>query len=205
MIQKFFPNLTQLQLNQYKTLVEVCSQWNTKINVISRKDIGNLEVHHILHSLAIAKFINFVPDTTIIDLGTGGGFPALPLAIFFPDSHFHLVDRISKKLRVAEEIARACGLKNVTFQQGDFSECKFKADFIVSRAVMPLFDLIKTCRKNISKINRNPLPNGLITLKGGDLSDELSRINQPVEIISVSSYFPGIPHFTDKFLIYLSL
>lgn len=199
-LQKYF-NLTPRQLEQFRALADTCRSWNDKINVISRKDIDNIEVNHILHSLAIAKFLQFTPGSVVIDLGTGGGFPGLPLAILFPEVKFHLVDRIGKKLRVAEEIARACGLENVTFQHGDFGECKVQADFVVSRAVMPQADLVKLVRKNISPEQRNAVPNGLITLKGGDLDAELSTVRVPTEVLPLSGWFAE-PYFATKSLLY---
>ncbi|MDE6422034.1 MAG: class I SAM-dependent methyltransferase, partial [Muribaculaceae bacterium] len=140
-ILKYFPNLTDLQRSQLQKMTELYPEWNEKINVISRKDIDNIEINHLLHSLAIAKFINFKPGSRIMDFGSGGGLPGLPLAVLFPDVHFHLIDRIGKKIKVAKEIADAVGLKNVSFQHGDSGECHEKFDFIVSRAVMPQADL----------------------------------------------------------------
>lgn len=203
-IESYFPKLTERQKEQFKLLANACRDWNEKINVISRKDIDNLEINHILHSLSIAKFIEFKPGTEIIDLGTGGGFPGLPLAILFPDVKFHLVDRIAKKIKVAEEMAKACGLENVTFQQGDFGECKKKADFIVSRAVMPQSELVKIGRKNIKKENSNALPNGIISLKGGDLQEEIKKVGSPTESVDVTNYF-DIPFFNTKKILYTQI
>lgn len=203
-IEKYFPEISPRQREQFETLISTCREWNDKINVISRKDIDNIEINHVLHSLAIAKFIKFTPGTTVIDLGTGGGFPALPLAILFPDVRFHLVDRIGKKLKVAGEIAEACGLQNVSFQHGDFKECKVEADFVVSRAVMPQGELVKLVKKNIRKENINAVPNGLITLKGGELEGELRSVKEPTEIVDISSYFSE-PFFETKKIVYTSL
>lgn len=200
-IENYFPELTERQKEQFEILGSTCTHWNDKINVISRKDIDNLEVNHILHSLAIAKFIRFAPDSMIIDLGSGGGFPGLPLAILFPDVKFHLVDRIGKKLRVAEEMAKACGLENVNFQHGDFTECKVPADFIVSRAVMPQDELVKLARKNIIKECHNAIPNGLISLKGGDLHNELKKVKGDTETVEISSFFTE-PFFETKKIVY---
>ena len=204
MIKDYFPYLSESQLAQLQTLAAAAREWNEKVNIISRKDIDTIEVNHILHSLSIARYISFAPGSVVIDLGTGGGFPALPLAVLFPDVHFHLVDRVGKKLRVAEEIARACGLTNVTFQHGDFSECKFKADFIISRAVMPQAQLVRLARKNISREQRNAIPNGLISLKGGDLTAELAEVKAPSEVVDISGYFSE-PFFATKKIVFTPL
>lgn len=202
--RQYFPEITDIQLHQLNTIAAACTDWNDKINVISRKDIDNIDVNHILHSLAIAKFIRFAPGSTVIDLGTGGGFPGLPLAVLFPDVKFHLVDRIGKKLKVAEEIAGQCGLTNVSFQHGDFGECKVMADFVVSRAVMPQADLVKLVRRNIKKENINAVPNGLITLKGGDLQEELKKVNRPSEVVEFDTYFDQ-PFFKTKKIVYTQI
>lgn len=203
-ITKYFPDLSERQLEQFETMSRLYPEWNAKINVISRKDIDNLEINHILHSLAIAKFLKFSPGSRILDFGTGGGFPGIPLAVMFPDVSFHLVDRTGKKLRVASEIATACGLRNVTFIHGDVAECKDKFDFVVSRAVMPQADLLKICRKNISSEQRNALPNGLITLKGGELGSELKAIGRNSEVVDVNNYF-NEEFFKEKRVVYTSL
>lgn len=203
-IEKYFPDLTERQKEQLQTLADTCRQWNEKINVVSRKDIDNIETNHILHSLAIAKFISFTPGTTVIDLGTGGGFPGIPLAILFPEVKFHLVDRIGKKLLVAQEIAKACGLENVTFQHGDFGECKVQADFIVSRAVMPQPDLVRIARKNIRKEQQNALPNGLITLKGGEIDAEIRPVKSHTEVVNIDNYF-DLPFFNTKKIVYTAI
>lgn len=202
LILQYFPTLSENQKNAFHKMELLYPEWNAKINVISRKDIENIVEHHILHSLAIAKFITFTGGTRVLDFGCGGGFPSIPLATLFPDVHFHLIDRIAKKLRVAEAIASEIGLTNVSFQHGDIAECKEKFDFVVSRAVMPLPSLIKYCRKNIISIQRNSLPNGLITLKGGDLNKELGTWSKSTIVDPVSAYFPNEPHFVDKFVTY---
>jgi len=199
-IFKYFPSLSDTQKDQFIRMMEAYPEWNAKINVISRKDIENLEVNHILHSLAIAKFITFTPGSKVMDLGCGGGLPGLPLAIIFPDVHFHLIDRTGKKILVAKEVAKACGIENVSFQHGDVAECKEKFDFVVSRAVMPQGDLIKLCRKNIASKQANALPNGLITLKGGELSNEMKGVAAG-ETVDVSQYFSE-PFFKTKKIAY---
>lgn len=171
-ILKYFPDLTEEQKQQFAALYDLYTDWNAKINVISRKDIENLYEHHVLHSLGIAKVIRFTPGTRIMDLGTGGGFPGIPLAILFPEVKFHLVDSIGKKVRVATEVANSIGLKNVTLRHARAEEEKQLFDFVVSRAVMPLADLLKIIRKNIAPEQHNALPNGLICLKGGELARE---------------------------------
>ena len=203
-ILKYFPELTEIQRNQFDALGSLYPDRNEKINVISRKDIDNLYEHHILHSLAIAKFFTPIPGTTFLDMGTGGGFPGVPLAILWPDCHFHLIDRIGKKITVARSISEAIGLKNVTFQHGDIGECRQKFDFIVSRAVMRLGDLIPLIRKNISPRSSNSIPNGLLCLKGGNLTEELSAVSKPVLEVPLSDYYSE-DFFKTKELIYVEL
>ncbi len=203
-ILKYFPGLTERQTEQFAMLGTLYPDWNAKINVISRKDIDNLYTNHILHSLAIAKFFTPTPRTSFLDLGTGGGFPGIPLAIMFPDCRFHLIDRIGKKIKVAQSVAEAVGLTNVTFQHGDIGECREKFDFVVSRAVMRFDELVPLVRKNISKEQHNGIPNGVICLKGGDLADELRGMGRNVLRERVSSYFAE-PFFETKELIYLPL
>lgn len=195
--------LTDRQAEQFAQLDVLYRDWNSKINVISRKDIDNLYEHHVLHSLAIAKFLPFQPGTTILDVGTGGGFPGIPLAILFPECQFLLIDSIGKKIKVASEIAKALGLANVVCKQERAEEEKQKFDFIVSRAVMPMPDLVKLVRKNISPTHRNAIPNGLIVLKGGDLKEELRPFKE-AEIIPCTQWFKG-EWFDTKQVIYLPL
>lgn len=189
LILKYFPDLTEEQKRQFAALYDLYLDWNSKINVISRKDIENLYEHHVLHSLGIAKVIRFRPGTQIMDLGTGGGFPGIPLAILFPEVYFHLVDSIGKKVRVASEIANSIGLKNVTFRHARAEEEKGKFDFVVSRAVMPLTDLLKIIRKNISSKQQNALPNGLICLKGGELGNETMPVKNKTTLWDLKEFF----------------
>lgn len=188
-ISKYFPNITETQVEQFAQLEALYNDWNSKINVISRKDILNLYEHHVLHSLGIAKVINFRAGTSVMDLGTGGGFPGIPLAILFPEVQFHLVDSIGKKVRVANEVATAIGLKNVKFSHARAEEIKDKYDFVVTRAVMPMVDLVKVARKNISKEQHNALPNGIIALKGGELAGEIASMRGISTMWDLSEFF----------------
>lgn len=200
----YFPDLTDEQRSQFTALYDLYLDWNSKINVISRKDIVNLYQHHVLHSLGIAKVINFRPGTSIMDLGTGGGFPGIPLAILFPEVKFHLVDSIGKKVRVATEVANAIGLNNVTFRHARAEEEKQLFDFVVSRAVMPLTDLIKIIRKNISPKQQNSLPNGLICLKGGELEHEAMPFKNKTTMHNLSEDFKE-EFFKTKKVVYVNI
>jgi len=202
-ISEYF-KLTERQAEQFAQLDALYRDWNSKINVISRKDIDNLYEHHILHSLAIAKWIPFQAGTTILDVGTGGGFPGIPLAILFPECQFTLVDSIGKKIKVASEVAKSLGLTNVVCKQERVEEEKQKFDFVVSRAVMPLPDLVKLVRKNVSNKHRNAMPNGIVVLKGGDLNTELAPYIKTAEVTPCSDYFRG-DWFETKQVIYLPL
>lgn len=204
LIDKYFPSLTEEQRNQYDALYDLYLDWNSKINVISRKDIENLYEHHVLHSLGIACVIRFKPGTEVMDLGTGGGFPGIPLAIMFPEVHFHLVDSIGKKVKVATEVAAAIDLKNVTFQHARAEEVKDKFDFVVSRAVMPLADLARLVKKNILKKSINALPNGLICLKGGELASESHPFKNIVVIDDLSQWFKE-EYFGEKKVVFLPM
>ncbi len=197
-------SLTPLQVQQFTALGELYREWNAKINVISRKDIDNLYPHHILHSLAIAKVLHFQPGTTLLDVGTGGGFPGIPLAILFPECQFTLIDSIGKKVRVATEVAQAIGLSNVTCIQERAEMEKGKFDFIISRAVMPLPDLVKLIRKNVSTKHQNAMPNGLMVLKGGNLEGETHAYRKYVEITDISTLFAN-EWFKEKSVVYLPL
>ena len=203
MIISDYFKLTERQAEQFAQLDALYRDWNSKINVISRKDIDNLYEHHVLHSLAIAKLLPFQPGTSIMDVGTGGGFPGIPLAILFPECQFLLIDSIGKKIKVASEVAKALGLTNVVCKQERVEEEKQKFDFVVSRAVMPLPDLVKLIQKNISNKHRNAVPNGLVVLKGGDLKEELRPFKE-AEITPCSTFFRG-SWFTTKQVIYLPL
>lgn len=202
-IKKYFPQLSAKQIEQFTALNALYHDWNAKINVISRKDIDNLYEHHVLHSLAIAKRINFREGTNILDFGTGGGFPGIPLAIFFPEANFKLIDGTGKKVRVAQEVANAIGLENVLPAHLRGEEEKGKFDFIVSRAVMPLPDLIKIVKKNIACDQHNVLPNGVIVLKGGNLEGELMPYKRIAEKTELSQWFEE-DWFKEKYLIYVS-
>ena len=186
---KYFPNLSEEQIRQFTALRELYTDWNSKINVISRKDIDNLYEHHILHSLGIAKVIKFAPGTNIMDLGTGGGFPGIPLAILFPECKFHLVDSIGKKIKVATEVSNSIELKNVKLSHSRGEEIKDKYHFVVTRAVMPLIDLMKTVKKNIGNEQFNLLPNGIIALKGGELNAEMASMKNICTTWDLKDYF----------------
>ncbi len=201
-ILKYFPELTDEQRKQLEALDALYRDWNEKINVISRKDIDNLYEHHVLHSMAIAKIIRFQAGSKILDFGTGGGFPGIPLAILFPDCDFKLIDGIGKKIRVAQEVCNAIGLRNCHPEHLRGEEEKGKYDFVVSRAVMPLPDLYKIVRKNISQEQRNALPNGIICLKGGDLQEETRPYRNIVDITDINQFFDE-EWFQEKNIIYL--
>ncbi|GAY28287.1 16S rRNA (guanine(527)-N(7))-methyltransferase RsmG [Prevotella sp. MGM1] len=201
---KYFPNITERQIEQFEALYDLYFDWNTKINVISRKDIENLYEHHVLHSLAIAKYITFKPGTNVLDFGTGGGFPGIPLAIMFPECRFKLIDGTGKKIRVATEIVRSIGLKNCFPEHLRGEDERNKYDFIVSRAVMPLSDLTKIMHKNISRINKNAIPNGIISLKGGELQEELRPYKNIVETTEIVDWFTE-EWFKGKYVVYLPI
>lgn len=203
-IEKYFHNLSDTQRKQFVELGTLYPEWNSKINVISRKDIDNLYPNHILHSLGIAKFTDFKDGSSILDMGTGGGFPGIPLAIMHPNVKFHLVDRIGKKLKVAKDIADRIGLTNVTIQHGDIKEVKGTYDFVVSRAVMDLNDLIPLVKKLISKTNINSIPNGLICLKGGNLTSELQNVKGYSMVEDLKNYFDE-EFFDTKKVVYVQL
>jgi len=204
-IRRYFPDLTSGQYEQLAALGELYTDWNSKINVISRKDIDNLYEHHILHSLAIAKLIKFAQGTHIADVGTGGGFPGIPLAILFPEVSFTLIDSIGKKLKVGGDIAQKIGLSNVEFRHERAEEDKDKYHFVVSRAVMPVADLMPICRRLVdTKQQFNAYPNGLICLKGGDLLTETARFRNSTELIDINQYFSE-EFFNDKKVVYIQI
>ena len=201
LINKYFPNLTPLQREQLGMLSELYRDWNSKINVISRKDIDKLYLHHVLHSLAIAKVIDFAKGTSIIDLGTGGGFPGIPLAILFLHCKFHLVDSIGKKITVAQSVAESLNLTNITTQKARVEELKGNFDFAVTRAVAPMPEVVKWSRKLVRPGGLNTLPNGVIALKGGELKEELAPFRKTLEKWSIQKFFKE-EYFAEKFIIF---
>lgn len=203
-IKKYFSKLSPTQLLQFEQLYDLYVDWNAKINVISRKDIENLYVHHVLHSLAIAQVISFKPGSTVLDVGTGGGFPGIPLAILFPEVRFTLIDSIGKKIKVGTEVSKAIGLQNIELKHLRVQDEKGRFDFVVSRAVMPLDDLVKLVRKNLSKEGKNSLPNGLICLKGGELQHEILPYKNVADMFDVSDYFSE-EFFKTKKIVYVPL
>ena len=203
-IFQYFKDINDEQRAQFRALGPLYQEWTAKINVISRKDIDNLYMHHVLHSLGIAKVVNFRQGSNILDIGTGGGFPGIPLAILFPNCKFKLIDSIGKKTRVAAAVANAIGLKNVVVEHRNVIEEKNKYDFVVSRAVMNATDLVKLIRKNVSKEQRNALPNGLICLKGGDMTEEVAPFKNHSEIWDLKPYFDD-EFFDTKKVMYIQL
>lgn len=203
-ILKYFPKLTEIQQQQLAALYDLYFDWNSKINVISRKDIENLYEHHVLHSLGIAKVLQFKPGTALLDVGTGGGFPGIPLAILFPECQFTLIDSIGKKIKVATAVAEAIGLQNVEAKHLRAQDEKAKFHFVVSRAVMPLADLVSLTKKNVAKEQFNALPNGLICLKGGELNEEIRPFKHLASEYQLSDYFKE-EYFKTKKAVYLPL
>lgn len=201
LIEKYFSDLSPIQKTQFEDFQRLFKEWNEKVNLVSRKDIDNFEINHLLHSLAIAKFIKFRPGTTILDLGSGGGLPGVPLAIMFPDVKFTLVDRTGKKMKAAQDMIDQLGLENVKAIHGDAKDLKDKYDFVVSRAVMPQPDLVKLAYPLISNENKNSIANGIIALKGGDLTSEISPVKKYTEIQELNKYFEE-PFFDTKKIIY---
>jgi len=203
-IKKYFPKLTEDQIQKFEQLKPLYEEWNNQINVISRKDMDNFYERHVLHSLAIANVIRFQPNTSILDVGTGGGFPGIPLAIFFPDCQFHLVDSIGKKIKVVEEVVKGLGLTNVRYTQTRAENIQEKYDFIVSRAVTRMPTFIGWVRNKIRKEHKNGLPNGILYLKGGDLNEEMRPIQSFYEFFPIKDYFDG-EFFETKKVVYVQL
>ena len=203
-ILRYFPQLTEQQQQQFAALDALYRDWNAKINVIYRKDIDNLYPHHVLHSLGIAKVISFRPGTHVMDIGTGGGFPGIPLAILFPEVQFHLLDSIGKKIKVAQAVADALQLSNVRTSHKNVIEEKEKYDFVVSRAVMQMGDLVRLVRKNVHHDQRNSLPNGLICLKGGDIQQEMRPFKHCCDVWPLHTYFEE-EFFETKKVAYVTL
>ena len=204
LIQKYFPNITERQKEQFAQLKDLYTDWNAKINVISRKDIDNLYEHHVLHSLAIAKALSFKDGTNILDFGTGGGFPGIPLAILMPNVNFKLIDGTGKKIRVVQEVAQAIGLQNVVAEHLRGEEEKGKYDYVVSRAVMPLPNLVKIVKKNISHKQHNAMLNGVFVLKGGNIEGEIHPYRKTIEVLPIDNWFEE-EWFKEKNVIYLPL
>ena len=202
-IRSNFSDLTDSQIKQYESLMSLYESWNNKINVVSRKDISELNIRHVLHSLSIAKIIKFIPETKILDVGTGGGFPGIPLAIMFPEVSFHLTDSIGKKIKVVKAISNELGLKNVVAEQIRSENVNQQYDFVISRAVTNMTDFIKIVDGKVSSSNRNSLANGILYLKGGDLTNELKQLKN-VKTFNISSYFNDI-FFKSKKIVYLPM
>ncbi len=203
-ISKYFPKSDEKQLSLFERLQPLYAEWNAQINVISRKDFHEFYEHHVLHSLSIAKLITFTPGTKILDVGTGGGFPGIPLAIYFPKTEFHLVDSIGKKIKVVNEVIQSLGLQNVNAQQIRAEELKGEYDFVVSRAVTSLPEFVPWVRKNIAKKQRNAMPNGIIYLKGGDLTEELKPFRNRVFVKNLSDWFEE-EYFETKKVVHLAV
>lgn len=204
LIFRYFPSLNSEQQAQYQQLYNIYEEWNQKINVVSRKDFDNFYIHHVLHSLSISKFVQFKKGTLILDLGTGGGFPAIPLAIMFPDAKFLAVDSIQKKINVVNEVILALDLKNVQGLCMRVEKVDKQFDFVITRAVAPFKDLIYWSKNKIHPISFNQLDNGLIALKGGDLKEEVKECNRKVKLKPISDYFSE-PFFDTKYVTYVKL
>ena len=202
-IFNYFPDLSKNQIEQFSKLGSLYADWNNKINVISRKDIGSLYLRHVLHSLSIAKFIEFTRGTLIVDVGTGGGFPGIPLAILFPDCKFHLVDSVKKKIRVVDAVSKELDLKNITTKSQRIEDLDDKFDFVLTRAVAEMPKIIKWTKNIINSVSKNKESNGIIALKGGDLEKELHKIENK-KVVAINDYFDD-HYFNDKKLVYVPL
>jgi 16S rRNA (guanine527-N7)-methyltransferase len=203
-ILHYFPGLTDSQQKQFTQLGSLYNEWNEKINVVSRKDIENIYLNHVLHSLGIAKVISFLPGASVLDVGTGGGFPGIPLAILFPEVSFHLVDSIGKKITVVKEVAKALGLKNVRAEQIRAEQVKGRYDFIVSRAVTRMKEFYGWVHNKVKKESMHPLDNGILYLKGGDLEEEMNELRRPYQVINLSDFFAE-EFFETKRVVYVPL
>ncbi len=203
LVQSHFPNLTAKQESQFAQLKDLYEYWNERVNVISRQDIKKIYLHHVLHSLAIAKLITFKPGTSVLDIGTGGGFPGIPLAILFPEVRFYLVDSIGKKIAVVNEVVKAIGLTNVSTEKARAEELNMKVDFVVSRAVAPVKDIVHWSSKLIKKGGTNDLQNGWILLKGGDLTEEIEQSGKTADVFEVSDWFKD-EFFETKKVVYIT-
>ena len=203
LVQSHFPNLTPKQESQFAQLKDLYEYWNERVNVISRQDIKKIYLHHVLHSLAIAKLITFKPGTSVLDIGTGGGFPGIPLAILFPEVRFYLVDSIGKKIAVVNEVVKAIGLTNVSTEKARAEELNMKVDFVVSRAVAPVKDIVHWSSKLIKKGGTNDLQNGWILLKGGDLTEEIEQSGKTADVFEVSDWFKD-EFFETKKVVYIT-
>lgn len=204
LITHYFPTLTEKQVQQFIQLAPLYKDWNDKINVVSRKDIENIYINHVLHSLGIAKVMSFKPGTEVLDVGTGGGFPGIPLAIMFPESNFHLVDSIGKKITVVKEVSAALGLKNVKAEQIRAEQLRGKYDFVVSRAVTRMKEFYGWVNTKTKKDSKNSLDNGILYLKGGDLDEEMNELKRPYSIYNLSDYFKE-EFFETKHVVYVPL
>ena len=204
LIEQYFPDLTDAQKLLFTRLEPIYKEWNLKVNLVSRNDIENLYERHVLHSLAIGKFIRFKNETRIMDIGTGGGFPGIPLAILFPHARFTLVDSIAKKIKVVEDVIQQLGLQNCVAVCGRAENIDGEFDYVVSRATAPLSDLYRWCRDKISKTQKNAVPNGILCLKGGDLSEEIKPFKNRTEVVEISHYFKE-PFFETKRLVFLAV
>ena len=203
-IAKYFPDLTEKQKKQFADLGALYKEWNDKINVISRKDIDNLYINHVLHSLGIAKVISFLPDAEILDVGTGGGFPGVPLAILFPETNFHLVDSIGKKITVVKEVSQGLGLTNILAEQNRAEQLKGKYDFIVSRAVTQMQEFYGWIHNKVKKESKHSLDNGILYLKGGDLDEEMEKLKRPYSLYDLQAIFSE-EFFATKKVVYMPL